>query len=164
MFQNDRLKAEAFKDAPIKELHDYMVLVSGHWVAESKDPSKALVFPMQVKIICTHSEKLCKELSVTLAPAPGMVLIQDIDETDYDATAWDDHGLIASYGGDEASSTCQSHVLTIGFDSGAVSVSDIPTHKKGCEAFKETDSYRLVGGHYWVDTSPGNDMDKPKKK
>jgi len=49
------------------------------------------------------------------------------------------------------------------FDSGAVSVSDIPTHKKGCEMFQQTDSYRLQRGNYYVDTTPGNDADKPKK-
>jgi hypothetical protein len=69
---------------------------------------------------------------------------------------------LASYGGDSAS-RCQRHVLTMDFDSGAVSVSDIPTRKKGCEAFTETDSYRLVRGNYYVDTSPGNNMDKSKK-
>ena len=61
-------------------------------------------------------------------------------------------------------SRCQRHVLTMDFDSGAVSVADIPTHKKGCEALKETDSYRLVRGNYYVGTSPGNNMDKPKKQ
>lgn len=54
------------------------------------------------------------------------------------------------------------HVLTMTFDSGAVSSADIPTHEKGCEAFPETNSYRLARGNYYVDTSPANDMDKRK--
>jgi len=93
-----------------------------------------------------------------------MVAIQEIEDEDYDVSSWDAHGLLASYGGDEVSgSRYQRHVLTMEFESGAVSISDIPTHKKGCEAFTEANSYRLVRGNYYVDTSPGNDMDKPKK-
>lgn len=90
-----------------------------------------------------------------------MVGIQDLDTTIYDIDQWDEHGLTASYGGDEPS-RCQRHVLTLDFDSGAVSVSDIPTRKVGCEAFTETDSYKLVRGQYYVDTTPGNDLDKKK--
>jgi hypothetical protein len=161
VFHNDRLKTLALKGGPISG-DNYMRIVSGFWMPESNDPSKALVFPQQVKITCIHIDKTCKEISITLATAPGMISIQDIDDTDYDISSWDGHGLIASYGGG-VSSPCQRHVLTMDFDSGAVSVSDIPTHKKGCEAFRETDSYHLVRGNYWVDTSPGNDMDKPRK-
>ena len=49
------------------------------------------------------------------------------------------------------------------FRSGSVSTSDIPTHEKGCEMFPETDTYRLVRGQYYVDTTPGNDAEKPTK-
>ena len=101
--------------------------------------------------------------SVTLGPVKDMVIIKDIDDTMYDVDRWDSHGLTASYGGGVRFSRCQRHVLTMDFDSGAVSVSDIPTRKKGCEVFTETNSYRLVRGMYYVDTSPGNDMDKVKK-
>lgn len=161
VFHNERLKALALKDSPITG-DDNLRLVSGFWVSESKDPTKTLVFPMQVKIVCTHSDKTCRELSITLGPVQGMVNLTSLDDTEYDVDTWDAHGLLASYGGD-SSSPCQRHVLTIDFDSGAVSVSDIPTHKKSCEAFIETNSYRLVRGNYYVDTSPGNDMDKPTK-
>jgi hypothetical protein len=163
VFHNERLKTYTLKDISITG-DNYIRLVSGIWIPESKDPSKALVFPQQVKITCRHSDKTCTEIIVTLAPVPGMVSVQDIDDSEYDVNSWDAHGLLASYGGDEGSaSPCQRHVLTMDFDSGAVSVSDIPTHRKSCEAFTETDSYRLVRGNYYVDTSPGNDMDKPKK-
>jgi hypothetical protein len=161
-FHNDRLKALVLKDMPITG-DSFVRVVSGLWISESKDPAKALVFPQQVKITCTHSDKSCKEWSVTLGPVQGMVSVTDVDETEYDVDTWDAHGLIASFGGGEGFSRCQRHVLTMDFDSGAVSVSDIPTHKKGCEAFTETDSYRLVRGNYYVDTSPGNDMDRAKK-
>jgi hypothetical protein len=160
VFHNERLKTLALKDSPITG--DNERVVSGVSVSESKDPAKTLVFPVQVKIVCTHSDKTCRELSITLGPTPGIVNLTDLDETEYSVDTWDAHGLLASYGGD-SSSRCQRHVLTMDFDSGAVSVSDIPTHKKGCEAFTETDSYRLVRGNYYVDTSPGNDMDKSKK-
>jgi hypothetical protein len=113
-----------------------------------------------------HSQALdvskeCTEISVTLGVVIVSVSIEDLDTTTYNIDKWDEHGLTASYGGDE-SSRCQRHVLTIDFDSGAVSVSDIPTRKAGCEAFTETDSYKLVRGNYYVDTTPGNDLDKKK--
>jgi len=163
VFHNERLKALTLQDRQITG-GKFSRLVTGIWVSESKDPTKTLVFPQQIRIRCTSYNKICIEISVTLAPVPGMVSVQDIDDSEYDVNSWDAHGLLASYGGDEGSaSPCQRHVLTMDFDSGAVSVSDIPTHRKGCEAFTETDSYRLVRGNYYVDTSPGNDMDKPRK-
>src|SRR5579864_5012143 len=162
MFHNERLKQLVLKNIPITG-DSRIRLVDGMWVSESKDPAKALVFPMQVKIICTQSEKTCKELSVELGPTAEQVSITEIDETDYEVNSWDVHGLVASYGGGE-DSKCQRHVLTMDFDSGAVSVSDIPTHRKGCEAFIETDSYKLMRGNYYIDTSPNNDMDKPRKQ
>ena len=163
MFHNDRLKTVTLTDGPITGDIN-MRVVSGFWTAESSDPSKALVFPQQVKITCTHlGLNTCHELIITLAAAVGVVAVQDVDEEEYAIDSWDAHGLVASYGGSEGDSRCQRHVLTMDFDSGAVSVSDIPTHKKGCEMFKATDSYRLVRGNYYVDTSPGNDMDKPRK-
>jgi hypothetical protein len=110
----------------------------------------------------TRYDKECVETSVTLGLMRDMVSIQDIDDTTYDVDKWDSHGLTASFGGD-ASSRCQRHVLTMDFESGAVSVADIPTRQKGCEAFTETNSYRLVRGMYYVDASPANDMDKQRK-
>src|SRR5258707_10396998 len=124
VLHNDRLKALSLKDSPITG-DTYLRLVSGFWVSESSDPSKTLVFPQQVKITCTHSDKTCKELSVTLAPVVGMVSIQEIDEEEYAVDSWDGHGLVASYGGDEAYGRCQRHGLTMDFDSRAVSVADI---------------------------------------
>jgi hypothetical protein len=161
VFHNERLKALSLPDRSITGDNHYR-LVSGFWVSESKDPTKTLVFPQQIRIRCTANNKTCTETSVTIAPTPQMISIQEIDDEEYDINTWEAHGLLASYG-DDPSSPCQRHVLTMDFDSGAVSVSDVPTRKKGCEAFTETDSYRLVRGNYYVDTSPGNDADKPKK-
>jgi hypothetical protein len=164
VFHNERLKTITFPARAIDASSRY-VTVEGIWVPESKEPSKALVFPQQVRIECRadrSDERKCTEITVTLAPANGVVGIGYIDTAEYDVDAWDAHGLVASYGGD-ISSKCQRHVLTMDFESGAVSLADIPTHKGGCEAFKETNSYRLVRGHYYVDTSPNNDWDKPAK-
>jgi len=97
----------------------------------------------------------------------GIVEIGDIDETIWQISFWDSDGLLASYGPDisalAANDRCHRHILAMSFVSGAVSTSDIPTQEKGCEAFTETNSYRLVRGNYYVDTTPGNDRDKLNK-
>ena len=160
-FHNARLKTLTFPSPPLvkTKFYSYSAVASGIWLSE--DPKKALVLPQQVKILCSKSAKECTEISVTLGPVPTLVSIEDVDNTVYEVDKWDDHGLTASYGGDE-SSRCQRHVLTMDFESGAVSVSDIPTRKTGCEAFTETNSYKLVSGSYYIDTTPGNDFDKKK--
>jgi hypothetical protein len=162
-FHNDRFKTLALSGSPLfkENSHSRSALAAGFWVPESKDPSKALVLPQQVNIRCYKFSKECTEISVTLGVVGIAVSIEDLDTTTYDVDKWDERGLTASYGGDE-SSRCQRHVLTIDFDSGAVSVADIPTRKTGCEAFTETDSYKLMRGHYYVDTTPNNDLDKKK--
>lgn len=161
-FHNDRLKSLVLSGPPLsKASTKTVVLASGMWVAESSDPKKTLVLPQQVKIWCYKSTKQCEELSVTLGAVPAAVTIEDVDTTTYDIDKWDEHGLTASFGGEETS-PCQRHVLTADFDSGAVSVNDIPTRKARCEAFAETDSYKLIRGQYYVDTTPGNDLDKKK--
>jgi len=165
LFHNGRLKASIVPDFPIGG-DSTLRIVDGIWVPESKDPGKGLVFPQQVKIQCRNfdpDDQKCTEIIVSLAATGTVVIVQDIDTQDYDIDSWDAHGLIASYGGIEPFDKCRRHVLTMDFESGAVSVSDIPTHKKGCEIFKETNSYRLVRGNYYVDTSPNNDADKPLK-
>src|SRR6266566_7002967 len=82
LFSNQRLKTHLL-DGSTMVGDNYERLASGLWVSESKDPSKALAFPMQVKIICTHRDEKCKELSVTLAPVPNFVMVQEVDETEY---------------------------------------------------------------------------------
>jgi hypothetical protein len=163
MFHNERLKTIVLPGPPLlkEQSHSFNALATGFWVSESKDPKKALLLPMQVKIWCSKNSKLCTETSVTLGAVPTLVSVEDVDNTDYALDKWDEHGLTASFGGDEIS-RCQRHLLTIDFDSGAVSIADIPTRKAGCEAFAETDSYKLVRGKYYVDTTPGNDLDKKK--
>jgi len=166
-FHNERLKRSELSDYPIETFRNTLVIVDGMWVPESKDPAKEIVFPEQVKIICRHSEMTCEEVKVILGPMSGVVFIDSIDQTIWPITSWDAHGLLASYGPEAsasaASERCHRHVLTMTFASGAVSTSDIPTHEKGCEMFGETDSFRLTRGVYYIDTSPGNDEDRPYK-
>jgi hypothetical protein len=52
-----------------------------HVGARIKEPAKTLLFPEQVKITCTNSDKTCQELKVTLGPMGGLVFIAGIDET-----------------------------------------------------------------------------------
>lgn len=167
LFHNERIKRAELKDYPIETFHDTLVIVDGMWVSESKVPAKEIVFPEQVKIICTNSEKTCEEMKVILGPMSGVVFIDSIEQTIWPITSWDKNGLLASYGPESpasaASDRCHRHVLAMTFASGAVFTSDIPTHEKGCEMFPETDSYRLARGGYYIDTTPGNDADKPVK-
>ncbi len=146
-FHNERLKRAELKDYPIETFHDTLAIVDGMWVPESKDPAKALVFAEQVKINCTNSEKTCEELKVILEPMSGVVFV-DIDQTIWQITSWDAHGLLASYGPDvsarAASDRCNRHVLTMTFATGAVSTSDIPTHEKGCEASAITQNRPMI--------------------
>lgn len=166
VFSNDRLKRGELKDYPITG-DDQWRDVDGMWVPESKEPSNALLFPEQVRITCSNSDKTCRELSVTLGVMGGLVEIMGPDEKIWQISSWDSDGLLASYDADPSSKKvderCHRHVLSMSFASGAVSTSDIPTHEKGCEAFRQTDSYRLVRGEYYVDTTPGNEGDKPTK-
>jgi hypothetical protein len=164
--RNERLKRYEIAAYSIIGDNDHR-LISGVWVPEAKDQAKALVFPEQVNLVCSNSEKVCRELKVTLGVLEGMISIMDIDETDWPISSWDARGLVASYAPDTSATAAASdkshhHVLTMTFDSGAVSTADIPTHEKGCEAFPDTNSYRLARGNYYVDTSPANDMDTRK--
>ena len=89
----------------------------------------------------------------------------DIEEKTWSVISWDKNGLLASYDADPSptaalSEKCHRHVLSMSFASGAVSTSDIPTHEKGCEMLPETDTYKLVRGQYFVDTTLGNDGGK----
>jgi hypothetical protein len=166
VFRNDRLKRAELSDHQIMGDSQWR-RVSGMWVPESNDPAHTLLFSEQVTITCTQASRTCEEWKVTLEPIVGVIFLDDIDETSWEITSWDEHGLLARYDADPSatavSERCHRHVLSMNFASGAVSSSDIPTHEKGCEAFKVTDSYRLTRGVYYVDTTPGNDAEKPVK-
>jgi hypothetical protein len=166
ILQNDRLKTVTLPDSPVVGGDRHRV-VAGFWLSESKQPQKVLGFLQQVSIECRNYADLpkeCVEISVTIAPEKRMVSIQEIGSATYDVNSWDSRGLVASYGGG-VDSLCVRHRLTMDFSSGAVSLSHIPIRTKGCEALRsiETDSYRLVRGNYYVDTTPGNDVGEMRK-
>ena len=164
VFRNDMLKRGEQPDRAVIGDNQWRE-VSGMWVLESNNPEAALLFPEQVTIICTQPEKSCRELKVTMGVMAGLVDIEGPDETIWQINSWDQNGLLASYDVDSsafaASEKCHRHVLSMSFASGAVSTSDIPTHEKGCDVFKTTNSYRLVRGNYFVDTTLGKDGGKP---
>jgi hypothetical protein len=154
---NGRLKMAGFESMPINA-EEGLLIVDGIWLPESNNPDDALAFPEQVRITCDQTEKVCRELKVTLSGLWGRLTIVGPDETDWPISSWDARGLFATYGPSahgNASDKCHRHVLSMTFGSGAVSTSDIPTHEKGCEIFLKTNSYRLARGNYWIDTSPG---------
>lgn len=165
-YRNERLKRAELPDYEITGDNQWRS-VSGMWVAEASHPESDLLFPEQVTINCTQPSRTCQELKIVFEPTGGLIFVDGVDETTWQITSWDKHGLLATYDADAsanaASEKCHRHVLSMSFASGAVSTSDIPTHEKGCEAFKATDSYRLTRGVYYVDTTPGNDAEKPVK-
>jgi hypothetical protein len=134
-------------------------LISGHWYS-TKDPTKSLEsHPQEVKIRCTVIDLKCTETSTMVSTGK----IEEIKHKEWNITTWDSHRLIAAYGDDPAS-PCQRHVLTMNFDSGAtaVSASDIPTHREGCEAFTETESYGFVQVRDSAHVVSRDDLHKPK--
>jgi hypothetical protein len=164
---NGRLKMSGTESLVPINAEGGSLIVDGIWLPESNNPDDALAFPEQVKITCDETEKVCRESKVTLSGFGPMLTIVGPDETDWPIVSWDAHGLLASYGPNRATSgsdNCHSHVLTMSFGSGAVSTSDIPTHEKGCDMFRKTNSFRLARGGYWIDTSSGNDFLSGKAK
>lgn len=155
-WHNDHLKTVVHGDQHILHFGDDQLSVTGIWLPDSGDPSRARLFPEQGRITCIKSEKVCKELLVTLGPDPVSVTIDDVDETDYDIVSWDKSGLTATLGpflwSTKPADRCLRHVLTMDFQSNAVLLTDIPTHVKGCEAISSTDTYRLVWGNYSIET------------
>lgn len=166
-FDNARLKRNELGDSPISGDDNYRT-VDGMWIPESSDPTKNLLFREQVRITCARQSPMpvCHFITVPLGVTHDLISIMDMEEGDWPVSAWDKRGLMAYNSPDDSNygtlaDRCHSHVLTMTFATGAVSTSDIPTHTKGCEAFKETNSYRLTQGNYYVDTTPANDADKP---
>ena len=135
---------------------NHLRLVSGHWYP-TKGPDS---HPRQVKIRCTATNLKCTETSVLVSTDK----IEEIKDAEWNVTTWDSHKLEASYG-DDSASPCQRHVLTMKFDSGstAVSASDIPTHRKGCEAFTETESYGFVQVSIYSHVVSRDEVYTPKK-
>jgi hypothetical protein len=167
LFHNPRLKSNLFELTEIKigGSEDYRI-VDGIWLPESTDPSKRLIFPEQASIWCTRSEMSCEVASIELEVQSGLVNIPPIQHDEYHVDSWGSDSLSASYGPwnvGNLSDKCHRHVLVMNFKSGVVTLSDISTHAEGCEMFAESDTYRLGHGDYYIDTTPNNDADQPKK-
>jgi hypothetical protein len=165
IMHNDRFKLNHLPTKPIENVERNRGLsVSGVWEPESKAAGKALVFPIQVQIHCStrrlsDRQQVCHVYSVAFGMMPQAVSVQSIDEDDFDVSSWTESGLTAKNEG-----TCQDSVLSISFKTGAVLLSDIPNHQDGCGALTEANTYRLARGEYYVDTTPGNDLDKQGAK
>jgi hypothetical protein len=153
LFRNARLKIKEGEPRPLDVVGDY-AFASGIWIAEV--PGNDLVVPEQVSISCNAPDKSCSVLRVRLIVNPRNIELEEPDETDFNIMSWDAHGLLATYGPDQVDK-CHRSVLSMSFASGDVSLSDIPTHEKGCEMFVNTNTYHLHRGRYYVDTTPNND-------
>jgi len=169
LFQNERLKLFDLPDRPIENSNGYAG-VEGVWVAEPSANGNKLLQPEQVDIVCMTNalypdeDKMgeCAENRVTLGVMKGMISIMGPDQTVYKITKWDKDGIAAFYT-DDGSSKCHLEILTISFKLGRVLLSEIPTNKQGCEGIDVTDSYRLVRGEYYIDTTEKNNGDKPER-
>lgn len=163
VFGNDRFKLMNYEQHAIDAAYPH---AEGVWIEDSGNPDRTLVFPQQVSLRCYNfgaDERGCDETGVTFSVTKISITVQELFQQHYQIDNWDKHGLSASYGGGESDkSRCQKHVLTMNFDSGAVSVADIASHRTGCK-IEGTYSYRLQPGTYYVDTTARNDADKPTK-
>jgi hypothetical protein len=153
LFRNARLKIKEHKQRPV-DGDDGFRLASGIWLPEV--PGNDLISPEQVSISCIAADKSCTVLRARLIVNPWSVELDDPDETDFKVISWDAHGLFAAYGPDRVDK-CHRSVLSMSFASGEVSLSDIPTHEKGCETFVNTNTYRLHQGSYYIDTTEKTD-------
>jgi hypothetical protein len=137
----------------------------GIWIPEPDDKAHQLIYPEQTRIVCNKGEENCLEMELSFtAVGDDFVMVNGPEEILWPIKSWDKKSLLAEYGPFprllKLSDQCESHVLSIVFESGTVTTSDIPTHGKGCEAITETNSYRLASGWYEVDTSSHNDAIK----
>jgi hypothetical protein len=118
--------------------------------------------PEQVRIACVRSEKICHVYTVRLIQIEdentGRVSIDPKDE-DYEVQSWDARTLSASTRNDFAgiNGNCFTSLLTMNFKSKTVvTLTDIPTHEKGCEDFVEANSDRLAEGAFYFDVKLGS--------
>jgi len=165
-FGNNRLKAIAYPDSPIKPLLG-TAGADGIWLPD--DSKSQPPFAEQVDISCVKGEGLCHELTIPLGVTSASIHVMHPEETLWPIKSWNADSIIASYGpvpdaNPGSGDRCQRHVLSITLASGAVSTSVVPTNEKGCEAFQKVETSRLIQGNFYVDTTPDNDAGTAKKK
>jgi hypothetical protein len=151
--QEGKPKAAKKKPCPVIG-DDANRTASGVW--KSEVPGNDLLSPEQVAISCSAPERQCSVQRVRFDADQLGISVKGPDETDYQIVSWDARSLFATHDPDY-SDKCHRSVLSMSFATGDVSLSDIPTNEKGCEIFKDTNSYRLIQGNYYVDTTPHND-------
>jgi hypothetical protein len=139
---------------------DYNRNTSGIWIPY--DPSKSWRMPEEVSIACVRSEQVCHVYTVRLFQVEnensGRVSVGAPDATDYAVQSWDARALSATVRNDYSgiNGNCFTSLLTMNFKSKTVvTLTDIPTHEKGCEDFVGANSYRLAQGSYYVDVKSG---------
>jgi hypothetical protein len=159
MLQNDRLKRTETGISALVVDPDGSLGADGMWIPEPDDHAHQLAFPEQTRITCNKGAEYCMEMQIQFVSTGSLITAKGPEETLWPIKSWDKHSLLAEYGPfnfGPLSDQCHSHVLSIIFASQTVTTSDIPTQGKGCEAFKDTNSYRLAAGWYSIDTSPSN--------
>lgn len=160
LLRSNRIKRDAFDLVPIETQPDGSFRVEGIWIPQPDTAPNQLVFPEQVTIICDKGNPNCLEMRDEFVAVGDLISIKGPDETYWPIKSWDKNSLFAEYGpwlhSIEGPDKCQKHILSVLFASNTVTTSDIPDHAKGCEEFKETHTYSLASGDYYIDTSPNN--------
>jgi len=165
MLHNDHIKRFEVAIPSLIVEPDGSLDAHGIWIPEPDDKAHQLIYPEQTRIICNKGEQSCLEMQLSFTSVGNdFVMVNGPEEMIWPIKSWDKTSLLAEYGpfpmSAKLSDKCESHVLSIEIESSTVTTSDIPTHGENCEAIKETNSYRLAGGWYDVDTSPHNDAIK----
>ena len=129
-----------------------LITASGVWVPDSANPQKALFIKQQVAISCIRNSDVahndeCVELITSFAIMGGTVVLSAPSEVDFKIAKWGDDGVTAS----SSDEKCAVQHLFISVPTDKVSVTDAPTHAKGCEAINEQNSYNLVNASYQID-------------
>jgi len=163
LLRSKRLKRHETGGSPL-DLASDGIKADGIWVPVPDDSAHQLVFPEQTHILCYKGDPYCHEVEISFVAVADVISANGPEETLWTIKSWDKNSLLAEWGPypqlTRSEDKCQKHILSIVFASGTVTTSDIPTHGPECEAFKETNTYRLVSGYYVVDTSPNNDAMK----
>jgi hypothetical protein len=127
----------------------------GIWQVTSSGKDKVAGFPTAAKIVCSHSEKTCRE-----SDAIAFLDSMHPELFVYDISRWTEAGIMAD---DRDTGNCGiGHRLLIDFKNNAVTISGYLTKKatgrRECEELQNyRSSYALRGGHYRLSPSPSLD-------
>lgn len=114
----------------------------GFWVSTETSKDKQLIPQIAAEIVCTRSEKTCRENDAALF----MGLLQPQSE-EYEISTWNRTGIVAD---DTDEGPCAiGHRLSINFASNSVTVTDYPKKSGGgadCKVFQTANAYSLHGG------------------